>query len=653
MHLSMILSLAVFSGVMDGIEVPSAKPVVRLVADAASPEFSFLSWDTEGGSRASRNLLYESVSLWLRVGGAWISGAQLAPETLVQSEAHTAYRMKFEGGGTVDWHVRQEKGMITFRFVVDKAATVESMRIVFPFDPRAAATTVIPSAWTGQNAMQLPAIISAPDFGQMLLSSANDVAFVGSLHGQRAEVNTVDFRLEWKLDAADQEIALQFEPVFAPIPEGFQDEALWKAIRRGWFNMLQPSAQWGTEGRPQYAPPGLLANNVVSDPVSCVIHMKADHVLLAPELAPGVRATNALRNTLDWWLDHGIEESGEMRSWRNVRGMLDANAGPLIGAWCYVEASGDRAWLLDRIGVLERLADYLAKRDIDDDGLVESVYSGNYGTQIGRLGGSAYDTINSGHKDAYSNALIYRAWRGMADLERQLGREEGAERYRALAKRLKAAYKDELYNPATGWMAWWRSEDGELHDLASPMITSIAIMYDLIDVESGRVMLEKLWEKIEAVGFTRFDLGVPLTLDPVRKGDYQQPKPGKEAGKYGRPVREDGSDTFQQYLNGGCMVSDAYYFMSALHIVGEEEKADAILHAMLKRQVEGVFANGGGFQNGVIDRYPHGAEFYDWKGNTCGYEGHLVYSFTFLQAALLRDPAMRNKLLRPLNAAGR
>ncbi len=69
---------------------------------------------------------------------------------------------------------------------------------------------------------------------------------------------------------------------------------------------------------------------------------------------------------------------------------------------------------------------------------------------------------------------------------------------------------------------------------------------------------------------------------------------------------------------------------------------------MLRRQSEGVFPNGGGFQNGVINKYPQGAEFFDWDGNTCGYEGHLVYSWTFLQAILLREPAYRERVFRPV-----
>ena len=88
--------------------------------------------------------------------------------------------------------------------------------------------------------------------------------------------------------------------------------------------------------------------------------------------------------------------------------------------------------------------------------------------------------------------------------------------------------------------------------------------------------------------------------------------------------------------------------MTALYMVDERAKGDTILGAMLERQRRGVFPNGGAYQNGIVDRYPEGAEFYDWNGNTCGYEGHLTYSFSFLQAVLLREPAFRDRLLRPV-----
>ena len=76
-----------------------------------------------------------------------------------------------------------------------------------------------------------------------------------------------------------------------------------------------------------------------------------------------------------------------------------------------------------------------------------------------------------------------------------------------------------------------------------------------------------------------------------------------------------------------------------------------ILDAMLKRQEEGVFPNGGGFQNGVVNRLPFGAEYFQWDGTTpAGYEGHLVYSWTFLHAIFLREPQFRERIFGLLHA---
>jgi hypothetical protein len=73
------------------------------------------------------------------------------------------------------------------------------------------------------------------------------------------------------------------------------------------------------------------------------------------------------------------------------------------------------------------------------------------------------------------------------------------------------------------------------------------------------------------------------------------------------------------------------------------QQADMILEAMLGRQRDGVFSNGGGFQNGFIDKMGHGAEVFDWSGNPAGYEGHLVYCWAFLHSMLLREPAVRER----------
>jgi hypothetical protein len=579
----------------------AAPLVARIDFDAARSVLRELSWDTEGGSRATTNLLRK---------GKTVSTA-----------------------GPLE--VSADHGTIVMKV---GAANVDMNELVIPFDPLVCATTVMPAQWDDDGRFHLPAIISAPDFGQMRLSEANGVNLMGRLVGSRS-----DHAVDVVIELPPQAIELKFEPVILPTPKNI-DEKTWRMARRGWWNAIEPSAKWGDQSRKFSAPAGVLANNVVSDPVSCLMHVWADQILLTPAFDKDIHLADLVRRTIDWWIDHRTKDNGEVYAYWDHADMLDANCSPLIASWDYIETSGDRAWLERRIEKLEFLANYLLKRDLDGDGLIESTHSGNSGTLIEPMrAGSAYDTINAGYKDAYSNILAYRAFRCMADLEKQLNRPEQSATYSRQADKLKAAFEPLFFNPQTGWLAWWKSEDGKMHDLSAPMITSLAICYGLVPPEKGREMLNKLWAKIESVGFKRFDLGVPFTLVPVPRGDYLI---GLEGA--GVPKKEDGSDTFGQYLNGGCLVNDAIHFITALYICGENAKADRILNAMLERQDKGVFPNGGGFQNGVVNEWPKGAEFYEWDGKTSGYEGHLTYSFTFLQAIFLRDPAYRAKLFRPL-----
>jgi hypothetical protein len=316
---------------------------------------------------------------------------------------------------------------------------------------------------------------------------------------------------------------------------------------------------------------------------------------------------------------------------------LDANAGPLIAAWDYVEATGDTAWLRRRIERLEFISEFLAKRDVDGDGMVEAVQSGNRNTLKQPARSCAWwDALNCGHKDGYTNAVIYRAWRCLAELEGQLGRAEKQTRWNGLADRLKAAYAKTLYNPANGWLAWWKSQDGELHDYAAPLVNGMAIEYGLVEPAQGREILARLWKKIDAVGFKRFDLGIPPMLVPVRRSDYLQPE------ACGLPQKEDGADTFGQYQNGGISAGHVLHFLAAHYVVGQPERADRVLEAMLGRQAEGKF------QNGVRDVGNQGIDWTDWNGKPTGYEGFLADSFRFLQAVLLREPAFRARYYRPL-----
>jgi hypothetical protein len=522
-----------------------------------------------------------------------------------------------------------------------------SLRLLFPFDPKVTSTTVLPSDWLDDGTFRLPAVLNAPDWGPMLLAEKFGRAVIGRLEGSRS-AKIVDLMLELPSISPGAPLTLTLTTLLLPSPLGLRDTSLWLAARRGWLNALQPCARWGEQGKPFSAPPGILGNNVISDPASVSIWFYADQVFFVPEPAPGISLMPLVRRTIDYWLDHRMRRdaagrlTGEITGYWDYGNFLDANASPLMAAWDYVELTGDLAWLEHRIERLELVADFLARRDIDGDGFVEATQSGNRGTLVQPNRSDAWwDALNCGHKDGYTNALIYRAWRSLADLERKLGRTEKASEYARLADRLKAVYSKILYNPKTGWLAWWKSRDGELHDYASPTLNGLAIEYGLVEPRLARQILKRLWKKMAEAGFTRFDLGVPPMLVPVRRSDYLQPD------AIGIPKLEDGTDTFGWYMNGGITAGHVLHFLMAHYVLGDNglaERADRVLAAMLERQKRGEF------QNGVRDAGGEGIDWTDWQGKPTGYEGYLADSFRFLQAILLREPEFRAKLYRPLHA---
>lgn len=617
------------------------KTVFRVETAPDRAAITFLSWDTEGGPRAATNLLRENtvVSLTLRGAGEPGNSADLPVQREGNDSALVRYTLAVQPQRTMEWKIRSgQRGMqMALRCAGFPSAESVIAVLMFPFDPAVTPTTVLPAGWEEDGAMRLPVIISAPDFGQVLLKLQDETqgSMRARLEGSRKN-KTVDLILELPL-IAGRDVTLEFEPVSLAAPGGLSDATLWKRARRGWWGALQPSARWGGQGHPFSAPAGILANNVISDPASCSLWFYADQALWTPEPVPGVNVMDTVRRTIDWWLDNRMRPSGEMVCYWDFTGFLDANAGPLIAAWDYAEATDDRVWLERRIGKLESIAAFLAQRDVDGDGLAEAVQSGNRNAlqQPGRSC-AWFDAINCGHKDGYTNAIIYRAWRCLADLETRLGRMGKATEYTNLADRLKAVYATTLFNPDTGWLAWWKSEDGELHDYASPIINGYAIEYGLVAPAQGREILERLRRKMKDVGFERFDLGVPPVLVPVHRSDYLQPD------GFGIPEREDGTDTFGMYMNGGITPGQVLHFLAAHYVVGMPEFADEILRAMLERQQQG------GFQNGVRDAAKQGIDWATWDGKPAGYEGYLADSYRFLQAVLLREAAFRDRLYRPL-----
>ena len=231
--------------------------------------------------------------------------------------------------------------------------------------------------------------------------------------------------------------------------------------------------------------------------------------------------------------------------------------------------------------------------------------------------------IGFGHEDAYSNALAYRALVLLGQVAERTGHADDAQRFRTAARKLKAAYLPAFFNPKTGWLAGWRSADGKLHDYSFLFVNGVAITYGVVDRKQGREIMARLMKEIDRVGYTRFDLGLPGNLVPVRLEDYVELKHDVGGGK-----REDNADGFQIYENGGATPAHAFWTIEALYKVGLKDDAERILMPMLKGFTAGEFQGFG----------PNGKskDWKDWKGNCWGYEGLLTDGYMALLAVVTR-----------------
>ncbi len=149
---------------------------------------------------------------------------------------------------------------------------------------------------------------------------------------------------------------------------------------------------------------------------------------------------------------------------------------------------------------------------------------------------------------------------------------EDARLYAARAEKLRAAYYDTFFDPATGVLAGWKSADGKLHDYYFTFVNGMAITYGLVPPDKANAIMDHLLAKMKEVGFTHFEYGLPGNLIPVRREDYA------DLAKFaGGSEKEDGSDGFQIYENGAASGNFAYFTLQALYQLGRRQDADAML----------------------------------------------------------------------------
>jgi hypothetical protein len=483
------------------------------------------------------------------------------------------------------------------------------------FDAAAAHPTLLGMV-TDEGDVKLPGVLHFPAHGSFRLTGKGRNLVVGYDASRDHGNNFVRVLLPPTNWTWNREIEYRFEvATIYPEAPGIAEDPRYDGYRRDFLSIFQLSPRRRA-----------LANNSASDATPITVFEYSAMAAKLPPLAPGLAAMDLVRQTLERYIG-GMSGYGMIAYLLPPRikwDFLDVYPSLVMAAADYVRATGDKAWNERYYSALRYWAEKMIEFDTDGDGLMEYALSGNSGSwpvQLSVRPANWWDTIGFGHKDAYSNALALPAYEGMVELAEAAGRKEDAARYRHRAEMLKKVYYRTFYNPATGVLAGWKSADGKLHDYYFTFVNGMAVTYGLVTNDEGNKIWDALLAKMRAVGYDRFDLGLPGNLIPIRREDYVDLNP-----RYGGPAKEDGSDGFQIFENGGASACYAYYTIEALRKLGRDKEADMIFYPILK-----AFKDGG-FQG----RGPNGMTYdsTDWKGNPHGYEGLLVDNYLTLLAAV-------------------
>jgi hypothetical protein len=608
---------------------PAASPKVTKAGDALrvvtpyqemkwslkQPAFLSLAIDSLGGGKVGANALRSPAV------GRGDYEARPAGSAGIEYRRVTSSR-KTEPG----WRFEANERML--RLVTKWSAEEKPEPLVFEFDPRLNHATLLGNL-NGDGTVNLPAVLHLPDQGSYRVSVVGGgTGIVLGYDARRAGTGYVKISFP-AATAARPLIEYRWEVValYPKLTKGEQD-ARFNGFRKNWLNIFQLNPRLR-----------VLANHAGSDTCAFCLYEYADIARYTPPLAEGVTALDMVRQSLDRYLD-GLPGYG-MPGWiafdvdqsqpSRDPPCLDAYPSLLIAAADYVSGAEDTAWLEKRYGGLKLWVDKLLAMDHDGNGLFEYPYSGNSNSWVdpaGKRPANWWDTIGFGHEDAYANALAYRALRGMEMLATRLEFKEDAARYQTAARKLRDAYFVTFYNPASGLLAGWKSADGQLHDYAFMFVNGAAVHYGLVPRDNADAIMDRLLAKMKAVGFTRFELGLPGNLTPVARKDYTLLD-----RRWGGGEKADNSDGFQIYENGGATACFAYFTLAALYDLGRTEDADRILMPLL-----GAFERGG-FQgqgtNGMSN------DWKAWDATPWGYEGLLVDNYYALLAVLTREHTER------------
>ncbi len=540
------------------------------------------------------------------------------------------YELKKVSETELEIYKKGDKGLAVWKFKFDeKKFTISSnydnnnpaKGIEFRFGKEENHATLL-GIMAGKNKTKLPAVLHLPDMGTFQLVSDKPGVIV-DYDASRVEG---DKYISVVLPVATQQQAfVEYTFTATTIYPRFpgSEKETFAGFRRNYLNLFQVNPRLQ-----------VLANNSCATPCAFTLFLSSMLALKTPPLVDSLTALDLLKMSIEQYLNgtKGYGMFGYSSSWKDKEfgnhnskaepyDFLDTYPSMVISACNYILGSQDTKWAEQYYPKIKEWIEFQMKRDYNNNGLVEYELSGNSGSWNGVVRpANWWDTIGFGHEDAFSNVLTYNALNLMLMVAEMLNKNDDAELYKQFAEKLKESYFKTFYNPKTEVLAGWKSKDGKLHDYYFLMVNSMAVYYNLVPEHKIKDVMMALWNKMEEVGYNDFTLGVPGNLVSISKEDYTSRDP-----RWGGGEKEDGSDAFQRYENGGASLNWSYYTLKAFKKAGLDEQLQKITEGILAGIDAGEFQ--GSCAEGGMTK-----DWKNWKGECWGYEGFLCDGYLVLLA---------------------
>lgn len=212
--------------------------------------------------------------------------------------------------------------------------------------------------------------------------------------------------------------------------------------------------------------------------------------------------------------------------------LLDANPDFVTNVAELYDQIGDKAWVKTHQQSCEKALDWILKRDVNNNGLVEMMTDSH--TQ--KRGSDWIDIIWASFENAFVNANLYHALVLWADIERQLGNAEKGKYYGQFAEKLKTSFNKPVseggfWDDEKKCYVHWRDKDGSIHgnNMVIP-VNFMAIGYGICDNEERKLtILDNIETQMQKENLFFW----PICMYTYAKGegnDWQFPFPNYENG---------------------------------------------------------------------------------------------------------------------------